>query len=121
MLTVDLRLDGILHVVADGVLTTEEYLGFAARFLRLAHPTSPILVELGPSFTGWGPGALWRDLKPDGGGRSGRLAVVGDRAWRNWSTDPDNLIFAGEVRFFEREAISIAAAWLLEPSREGTA
>lgn len=116
MLQVDLRVDGILHIVADGVLTTDAYAAFAPRYRRLAKPGSPILLELGPSFTGWGPGALWRGLKPDADQErsSGRLAVVGDRTWREWSTVPANLFFPGEISFFELGAMAEAVAWLLE-------
>lgn len=122
MLTVDKRPDGILHVQADGQLTTEDYVAFVSRFERLAEPSSPILIDLGPEFTGWTLGALWRDLKFDVEHQRqlGRIAVVGDKKWEKWGTEASAIIFPGEIRFVENEAAADAVAWLLSPSREKT-
>ena len=120
MLTVDLRSDGVLHVVADGLLTTEDYVAFVPRFERLAQVASPILIELGSGFTGWTLGALWRDLKFDVEHQRqfGRMAVVGEKRWEKWGTAASNLIFPGEMRFFQREALADALSWLREPQPE---
>ena len=120
MLTVDLRLDGILHVRADGLLTTEDYVAFVPRFEHLAQGASPILIELGPGFTGWTLGALWRDLKFDveHQRRFGRMAVLGEKRWEKWGAEASNLIFPGEIRFFEREVLDNALRWLREPQQE---
>lgn len=119
MLKVDLRTDGVLHVVADGLLTTEDYVTFVPRFERLAQVASPILIELGPGFTGWTLGALWRDLKFDVEHQRqfGRMAVLGDKRWEKWGSEASNLVFPGETRFFEGEALDEALRWLREPQQ----
>lgn len=112
---VDLRLDVILHVVADGLLTTKGYAAFVPRFENLARHGSGILVELRPTFTGWRLGMLWRSHSFERCDKKGsaRIAVVGHEHWRDWSAKPNNLGFPGETRFFESDAVEQAEAWLL--------
>lgn len=120
MLTIEKRPDGILHIVADGQLTTEEYADFVPRFEGLADRPRPVLIELGPGFTGWTLGALWRDLKFDVEHREqfSRIAVVGDKEWEKWGTDASAPLFPAEMRFFEKGGASDAEAWLRDPPRE---
>ena len=117
MLKIEPRTDGVLHIVADGQLTTEDYVGFVPRFEQLAHPSHPILIELGPNFTGWSLGGLWRDVKFDAAHlrQFGRMAVLGDKRWEKWGTEASDLLFPGEMRFFERENRRAAEEWLHEP------
>ena len=114
MLTVELRPVGVLHLVANGLLTTEDYVHFVPRFARLAQVASPILIELGSGFTRWTLGALWRDLKFDVEYQRqfGRMAVIGEKFWEKWGTEAINLIFPGEIRFFEEEALTDALTWI---------
>lgn len=114
MLTVERRPDGVLLIAADGLLTTEDYAEFVPRFEQLARPSNPILIELGPNFTGWSLGGLWRDLKFDTrhGEQFGRMAVVGDKKWEQWGVELSNPIFPGEMRFFERGEEGRAEDWL---------
>lgn len=121
MLTVERRPDGILRIRADGQLTTEHYVVFVPRFKSLSKPSDRVLIELGPGFTGWTLGALWRDLKFDVEHRRefDRIAVVGDKEWEKWGTEASAPLFPGEMRFFETGAASDAEAWLREPEREG--
>ena len=116
MLTIEKRADGVLHIFADGQLTTEDYAGFVPRFETLAGegPTA-MRIELGPAFTGWSLAALWRDLKFDYRHREqfGRMAVIGDKRWEKWGTDLTNPLFPGEMRFFERGQEADAEEWLL--------
>lgn len=117
MLEIEKRPDGVLHVTADGVLRTEDYADFVPRFEQLARLANPILIELGPDFTGWTLGGLWRDLKFDVQHQRqfGRMAVLGDKKWQKWGTAAVNMVFPGETRFFEKKAAADAITWLLEP------
>ena len=117
MLTVERRPDGVLHIAADGQLTTEDYAEFVPRFERLAHPSNPILIELGPNFTGWSLGGLWRDLKFDAAHlrQFGRMAVLGDKRWEKWGTQASDLMFPGEMRFFNAADRREAEEWLHRP------
>ena len=115
MLKIQRRADGVLHIVADGQLTTEDYIEFVPRFEQLAHATNPVLIELGPNFTGWSLGGLWRDLEFDAAHlrQFGRLAVLGDKRWERWGTEASDLLFPGEMRFFEASSREEAEEWLL--------
>ena len=120
MPTVDARRDGILRVAGDGRLTTEDDIAFVPHFERLARAANPILMGLGPSFARWTLGALWRSVEFDALHlrQFGRMAVVGDKKWQEWEADASNLVFPGEARFFERDAIERAKAWLRNPDGE---
>lgn len=123
MLTIEKRSDGILHIVADGQLTTEEYVEFVPRFEALADRRRPVLIELGPGFTGWTLGALWRDLKFDVEHRKqfGAIAIVGDKRWEEWGTEMSAPFFPGEMRFFEVAERFKAEQWLKQTLDEGEA
>ena len=115
MLTIEKRADGVLHIFADGQLTTDDYTDFVPRFERLAQEgRSPMRIELGPDFSGWSVAALWRDLKFDyaHGEQFGRIAVVGDKRWEKWGTELSNPVSPGEMRFFERGQEADAEEWL---------
>src|SRR3546814_17890060 len=114
VLTIKKRTDGILHIRADGQLTTNEFAEFVPQFESLAGPSSPMLIELGPGFTGWSLSALWRDLKfdfthPD---QFGRMAVVGDEECEKWGIQGSGLMVRGELRVFktgdEQRAMNLA-------------
>ena len=121
MLTIEKRHDGVLYIVADGLLTTEDYTEFVPRFERLARPSNPMLIELGPSFTGWSLGGLWRDLKFDTEHQEqfGRMAILGDKTWEKWATEASNPFFPGEMRFFGKDERSQAEDWLCDASPGG--
>lgn len=114
----DLRSErGLLHLYADGLLTTRDYIDFAPAFERLERSEPKpiaILIELGPSFTGWSLGALWRDVQVDVAHREtfGRIAVVGDAKWEEWLAATSDLMFAAQVRFFVRSSKGEAEQWL---------
>ena len=115
MLTIEKRADGVLHIFADGQLTTEDYVDFVPRFEALAGSgPAPMLIELGPAFTGWSLAALWRDLKFDYRHREkfGRMAVIGDQRWEKWGTELTDPLFPGARRFFERLEAEQAEKWL---------
>src|SRR3546814_13974882 len=80
VLTIKKRTDGILHIRADGQLTTNEFAELVPPFESLAGPSSQTLIELGPGFPGWSLSALWRDLHIDFNhlDQFGPLAGVGD-------------------------------------------
>lgn len=123
MLTIERRPDGLLHIRADGQLTTEDYTEFVPQFERLAHPCSPMLIELGSGFTGWTLPDLWRDLKFDAahGDQFGRMAVIGDKKWEKWGIEASDPFFPGEMRFFESDRREEADAWALGSSAGGGA
>ena len=115
MLTIERRADGVLHVFADGQLTTEDFEGFVPRFDALAGDwPRPMLVELGASFSGWSLGGLWNDLKFDFHHRQqfGRIAVLGDKFWQKRVTEAWNPLFPGEMRYFEAAKRDEAEQWL---------
>ena len=117
MLTIDRRADGVLHIVADGQLTTEDFDGFIPRFDALAgEGPTPLVVELGPNFSGWSLGGLWSDLKFDFKHRRqfGRIAVLGDKPWQKRMTEVSNPVCPGEMRFFEGSQRDEAEHWLRE-------
>lgn len=123
MLTIERRSDGLLHMQIDGQLTTEEYAAFVPQFERLAGPSSPMLIELGPGFTGWTLPALWRDLEFDAthGDQLGRVAVVGDKKWEKWAVEASAPLFPCEMRFFESDRRDEADAWACATSAGGEA
>ena len=115
MLTIERGADGVLHIVADGQLTTEDFDGFIPRFDTLAgEGPTPMLVELGPRFSGWSLGGLWNDLKFDLKHRRqfGRIAVLGDKAWQKRMTEVSNPVFPAEMRFFQLSQRYEAEQWL---------
>lgn len=122
LLTAERRPDGILHIRADGQLTTENYAEFVPQFERLAEPSSRILIKLGPDFTGWTGPAVWRDLKFDGkhGDQFGRIAVIGDRKWEKWGEASDPII-PDEMSFFELDRRDQAEARVSASSAGGKA
>lgn len=115
MLTIDRRADGVLHIIADGQLTAGDFDGFVRRFDALAgEGPTPMLVELGPAFSGWSLGGLWNDLKFDFKHRRqfGRIAVLGDKSWQKRLTEVSIPLFRGEMRFFEVSRRDEAEQWL---------
>ena len=121
MLKIEEKRGGTIHIVADGLLTSEEYAAFVPEFERLATvPNGPVsmLIELGPSFAGWTLGGLWRELAFDIEHREqfGRIAVLGDARWEKWGSEASNLLFDAEIRFFERSQRLEAERWLCEPA-----
>lgn len=119
MLMIEKRPDGILHILADGRLTADDYARFVPRFERLAKGPTPILMELKPGFRGWTPVGLLCDLKFDLQHRSrfGRIAVIGRKRWERWLTAASSLLFPYEIRFFDAEEMAEAEAWLARTGR----
>ena len=118
MLTIARRPDGVLHILADGQLTAEDFGSFVPRFEALAgEGPAAMLIELGPGFSGWSPGGLWQDLRFDATHwrQFGRIAVLGDKRWEKWGTKASAPLFPGEMRFFEREKRRAAEEWLHGP------
>jgi len=115
VLTIEKRADGVLHIVADGQLTTEDYAEFVPRFEKFAQAgPNAMRIELGPSFTGWSLAALWRDIRFDlrHWKQFGRMAVIGDKRWEKWGTDLTDPFVPGEMKFFERGSEAEADEWL---------
>jgi hypothetical protein len=116
MLTVERTAEDLLHVRADGQLTTSDYADFVFGFRRLFEPSTPMLVELGPSFSGWSLGVLWQGLEVDAQHlrEFGRVAVLGDRRWESWAPKALEPFLPGELRFFETGQRPEAMQWLMK-------
>lgn len=114
---------GYLRIVADGRLSTGDYDAFVPAFERAAAKRpGPVamLIELGPDFAGWTSAGLWSDAKFDArhAERFGPIAVVGDKRWEKWGTEVSDPFFKAEMRFFERDDLLAAEAWLGENAPE---
>jgi hypothetical protein len=60
--------------------------------------------------------AVWQDLKFTKVymTKMERLAVVGDAAWQEWMTKAADLPSQGKMRFFEKDEVPQAWAWIEE-------
>jgi hypothetical protein len=117
MLTIDAGDDGVLHVCADGQLSTDDYIDFVTHFeWFMAGRSGPIdlLIEIGTNFGGWSLDTLFRDqnfaMKPTRSIR--RIAIVGDERWAHWATGASYAALADEIQFFDRATRGEATAWL---------
>lgn len=114
MLTIDRGGDGILRIFADGKLAPDDYASFVPPFEHLAADAPPILIELGPDFAGWTLAGLREEIRFDATHLKnfGPIAIVGDKAWERWGTELSNLLFPGEIRFFDPGGRDEAVTWL---------
>lgn len=117
MLNIEKSDMGFLHVVADGQLTTEDYVDFVTRFEWYAKgESSPIsmLIELGPNFGGWSLDTLFRDHGFNLTQRRplGQVAILAEERWRDWGAGEAYSGLTRETRFFEQSEKSKAEAWL---------
>jgi hypothetical protein len=108
----------VLEVQVLGKLTHAEYQECVAEFERLLkeHGKLRVLYDL-VNFHGWDAAALWDEVKFDVKHFSDveRLASVGDATWKKWMMEFYKPFTAATVRYFERDQIEEARAWLNEP------
>ena len=121
MLSIEDSDTSYLHIIADGELDSSGYEDFVPAFeshVRSKVPPVPMLVELGPRFSGWSLAGLWEELKFDVEHAEvfGPIAIVGDKRWEKWGTELSNPFFSAEMRFFESARKQQAERWLLEVS-----
>lgn len=66
-------------------------------------------------FEGWNVDALWQDLKFDTEHKDDieRLALVGDKQWEKWISQPTKLFF-DKAKYFDRDRVTEAWTWLRE-------
>lgn len=64
------------------------------------------------NFEGWNLDALWQDLKFDTEYKDNieRLALVGDKQWEKWISQPTKLFF--EAKYFDRDRATEAWNWV---------
>ena len=122
MLSIEDSGTSYLHIVADGELDPTEYKEFVPAFERLVRaktPPVPMLIDLGPQFSGWSLAGLWEELKFDVQHAEvfGPIAIVGDKRWEKWGTELSNPFFSAEMRFFEPAQRQEAERWLSKPAR----
>lgn len=108
---------GFLYIRADGELTQQDYDHLASSLAKLLESRGkpfPMMIELGPDFSGWTMKALWADLKFDAEHRTrfGRIAVVGEGKWEQWGTQISDFLLDAEMRFFTRAKRANAEQWL---------
>lgn len=115
-----------LHVLADGQLSTDDYVDFVTRIeWFLAGQDGPVdmLIELGPDFGGWNLDTLFRDktFSLTAAGSIRRIAIVGDQRWEDWATGALYAKLAADIRFFLTTSKLDASHWLSSPFAERTA
>ena len=107
----------IYAIRARGRLTHEDYARWIPRIEALLQERRPIslLVEL-VDFQGWEREAVWDDLRfgleHDADLR--RIAIVGEHGWQKLLVKLIRPFFTAELRYFDREEIDRAWAWLRE-------
>ena len=107
---------GLVRIRAGGTLDGSDYDRFVPLFERIAareQGTVPMVIELGPDFSGWDLGGLWRELKVDVRHKDsfGRIAIVGDSRWEEWGTRLSDPLFRAEMKFFGRADLDSAERW----------
>jgi len=104
-----------LEVKAHGKIAHEDYGHFVPVFDKqvLEHGKVNVLFDM-EDFHGWTARALWDDIKFDFRHYTniGRLALVGDRRWEKAMSVFCRPFTAAWVRYFDRNRIDEARAWL---------
>lgn len=116
MITIEHHRESFLIIRASGRLTKADYEA-AIPELELAmsgvrgKPRILILLE---DFQGWDAEAIWEDLRFDMKHYDdfGRIAVVGESALEKWMTYFSKPFTGAQVRYFNRERMDEAEAWL---------
>lgn len=108
---------GILHVTATDKVSRDDIQTFRSRFEEIVEAEGPVRMKIElEDFKGWDSGGLWEDIKFDFAHRESmeRVAIIGDKAWQDWGTWLAKPFFKAEIRFFPREDLAKAEAWLSE-------
>lgn len=116
MITIEHDRDNFIVCRASGTLTRKDYEAAVPELdqaiaLREGQPRLLILLE---DFRGWEIEALWPELRTDLKYRSDfdRVAVAGESNLEHWATVLSKPFFRAEVRYFDRDDLAAAEAWL---------
>jgi SpoIIAA-like len=109
--------DNVVAAVARGHVTRQDYLEILvpaiekafSRFARLR-----CYYELGSTFAGFAPGAMWEDAKIGFGHLAGweRIAVVTDIDWIRHAVAAFRFLMPAEVRVFPSAEAAAARSWI---------
>jgi hypothetical protein len=108
--------DGKLLIVhVSGKLAASDYNQFAPEFERLVlkHGKLRVLFDMA-SFSGWGIGALWEDVKFDlkHSGDIERIAMVGDKKWEEGMATFCKPFTVAKIKYFDRADSVAARSWI---------
>lgn len=105
----------IMEITATGTLSGGDYDLLVPKLESFAAEEGPlrVLIEL-RDFTGWTPSGLWKEVRFDATHQDDldRVAVVGENGWEEWGTKLSKPFFKADVKFFPRERMDEARAWL---------
>jgi hypothetical protein len=105
----------VIHVIVTGKLAKEDYgvFGPEVEAMIKEHGKIRILFDM-RDFHGWSAGALWEDVKFDFKHFSDieLLAVVGEKKWQKGMTTFCKPFTTASIRYFDREHLDEAHAWL---------
>lgn len=64
------------------------------------------------------PGALWEQLKFDVNNlnKFNRVAVIGDKSWKEWMTKFSDILTKAEIKFFNPTEKVDAMEWVINPN-----
>lgn len=106
---------GIVALHASGTLEKADFDRTKPELDRVAKTSGPVrlLCNL-DDFQGWTPGGFWADIKFDLTHRDAfaAIAIVGEKRWEAWLTTAAKPMFKAPMRFFPRERMDEAVAWL---------
>ena len=109
--------DRFLEMDLHGKLAREDYEKFVPETESMIreHGKIRVLVRM-HDFQGWDAGALWEDIKWNARhfNQIERLAVVGESTWHKWMAGFYNAFSRAKVRYFTREQLENARAWVNE-------
>lgn len=107
-----------IGIRVTGTLTSDDYEALRPQLEKQARENGPLRVLiLMEDWRGWdGLVALWEDLKTDVrlNEHVERLAMVGEEDWERWMTEISKPFAKGTIRYFDRDQLDEAWAWLRE-------
>ncbi len=109
--------DNVVAITAGGQITRADYetvLVPAVEQALARHEKIRIYYEIGASFSGIDPGAMWSDFRVGIGHltRWERMALVTDVAWIRHSVEFFGMMMPGEMKAFPLAEAVAARAWI---------
>ncbi|HEY5219022.1 MAG TPA: STAS/SEC14 domain-containing protein [Gemmatimonadaceae bacterium] len=109
--------DHTISVTASGMVTATDYEAVLIPAVEAAfatHGKVRVLYHLGPSFSGFTPGAMWDDMKMGLAHIRGwqRIAVVTDLEWIAGATRLFGFAMPCETRVFSNRDLGRATEWI---------
>lgn len=111
------NIDGVVAFKTTGKLTDEDYKAFLPVLEKIIEREGPVSVlAVFEDFQGWEPRAAWDDIKfgLEHARDFKKIAVVGDSGWLEWMSRLSDVFFNARIKFFPRDAMDEALAWLKE-------